>query len=306
MARTLKEFVNYKFNKLKQVYLGIEHDEECIKKEIDDTKYQVNYVLRNNQEVRKCERLMAITLACGIGLGIVEVLVLDKIKEKKLYHTYTEVLSEDNTTIYDEDYQDKINNGSEVYLIKYEPWMEASVTNTFGKKLATRYEKNTYLYDVSDYDYELLSDYLNIDLSNIKKELIDSETRYILPETYYNKTIWEVKRITQPNLDDFLVVNEPLTDYEKGLFTLIFIISLGVPAIITFYLLIIIKTIVSSIKESKELQEKLLNDLEVLKKRLNNTQFDKEEILGELLAIKDKYLDLIEDQEFVNRLTRTN
>ncbi len=306
MARTLKEFVNYKFNKLKQVYLGIEHDEECIKKEIDDTKYQVNYVLRNNQEVRKCKRLMAITLACGIGLGIVEVLVLDKIKEKKLYHTYTEVLSEDNTTIYDEDYQDKINNGSEVYLIKYEPWMEADVTNTFGKKLATSYEKNTYLYDVSDYDYELLSDYLNIDLSNIKKELIDSETRYILPETYYNKTIWEVKRITQPNLDDFLVVNEPLTDYEKGLFTLIFIISLGVPAIITFYLLIIIKTIVSSIKESKELQEKLLNDLEVLKTRLNNTQFDKEEILGELLAIKDKYLDLIEDQEFVNRLTRTN
>ena len=249
---------------------------------------------------------MAITLACGIGLGIVEVLVLDKIKEKKLYHTYTEVLSEDNTTIYDEDYQDKINNGSEVYLILYEPWMEVDVTNTFGKKLATRYEKNTYLYDVSDYDYELLSDYLNIDLSNIKKELIDSETRYILPETYYNKTIWEVKRITQPNLDDFLVVNEPLTDYEKGLFTLIFIISLGVPAIITFYLLIIIKTIVSSIKESKELQEKLLNDLEVLKTRLNNTQFDKEEILGELLAIKDKYLDLIEDQEFVNRLTRTN
>lgn len=306
MARTLKEFVNYKFNKLKQVYLGIEHDEECIKKEIDDTKYQVNYVLRNNQEVRKCKRLMAITLACGIGLGIVEVLVLDKIKEKKLYHTYTEVLSEDNTTIYDEDYQDKINNGSEVYLIKYEPWMEADVTNTFGKKLATSYEKNTCLYDVSDYDYELLSDYLNIDLSNIKKELIDSETRYILPETYYNKTIWEVKRITQPNLDDFLVVNEPLTDYEKGLFTLIFIISLGVPAIITFYLLIIIKTIVSSIKESKELQEKLLNDLEVLKTRLNNTQFDKEEILGELLAIKDKYLDLIEDQEFVNRLTRTN
>lgn len=306
MARTLKEFVNYKFNKLKQVYLGIEHDEECIKKEIDDTKYQVNYVLRNNQEVRKCERLMAITLVCGIGLGIVEVLVLDKIKEKKLYHTYTEVLSEDNTTIYDEDYQDKINNGSEVYLIKYEPWMEADVTNTFGKKLATRYEKNTYLYDVSTYDYEVLSDYLNIDLSNIKKELIDSETRYILPETYYNKTIWEVKRITQPNLDDFLVVNEPLTDYEKGLFTLIFIISLGVPAIITFYLLIIIKTIVPNIRESKELQEKILNDLEVLKKRLNNTQFDKEEILGELLAIKDKYLDLIEDQEFVNRLTRTN
>lgn len=306
MARTLKEFVNYKFNKLKQVYLGIEHDEECIKKEIDDTKYQVNYVLRNNQEVRKCERLMAITLACGIGLGIVEVLVLDKIKEKKLYHTYTEVLSEDNTTIYDEDYQDKINNGSEVYLIKYEPWMEADVTNTFGKKLATSYEKNTYLYDVSDYDYELLSDYLNIDLSNIKKELIDSETRYILPETYYNKTIWEVKRITQPNLDDFLVVNEPLTDYEKGLFTLIFIISLGVPVIITFYLLIIIKTIVPNIRENKELQEKLLNDLEKLEKRLNNTQFDKEEILGELLAIKDKYLDLIEDQEFVNRLTRTN
>ena len=53
MARTLKEFVNYKFNKLKQVYLGIEHDEECIKKKIDDTKYQVNYVLRKNQEVRK-------------------------------------------------------------------------------------------------------------------------------------------------------------------------------------------------------------------------------------------------------------
>lgn len=118
--------------------------------------------------------------------------------------------------------------------------------------------------------------------------------------------IWEVKRIVQPNLDDFLVVNEALSDYEKGLFTLIFIISLGVPAIITFYLLIIIKTIVPNIRESKELQEKLLNDLEVLKKRLNNTQFDKEEILGELLAIKDKYLDLIEDQEFVNRLTRTN
>lgn len=306
MARTLKEFVNYKFNKLKQVYLGIEHDEECIKKEIDDTKHQVTYITRNKQDVRKCERLMAITLACGIGLGIVEVLVLDKIKEKKLYHTYTEVLSEDNTTIYDEDYQDKINNGSEVYLIKYEPWMEADVTNTFGKKLATRYEKNTYLYEVSTYDYEVLSDYLNIDLSNIKKELIDSETRYILPETYYNKTIWEVKRITQPNLDDFLVVNEPLTDYEKGLFTLIFIISLGVPVIITFYLLIIIKTIVPNIRENKELQEKILNDLEVLKTRLNNTQFDKEEILGELLAIKDKYLDLIEDQEFVNRLTRTN
>ena len=306
MARTLKEFVNYKFNKLKQVYLGIEHDEECIKKEIDDTKYQVNYVLRNNQEVRKCKRLMAITLACGIGLGIVEVLVLDKIKEKKLYHTYTEVLSEDNTTIYDEDYQDKINNGSEVYLIKYEPWMEADVTNTFGKKLATSYEKNTYLYDVSDYDYELLSAYLNIDLSNIKKELIDSETRYILPETYYNKTIWEVKRITQPNLDDFLVVNEPLTDYEKGLFTLIFIISLGVPAIITFYLLIIIKTIIPNIKENKELQEKLLRDLEKLEKRLNNTQLDKEDILRELLAIKDKYLDLIEDQEFAMELNRTN
>lgn len=306
MARTLKEFVNYKFNKLKQVYLGIEHDEECIKEEIDDTKYQVTYITRNKQDVRKCERLMAITLACGIGLGIVEVLVLDKIKEKKLYHTYTEVLSEDNTTIYDEDYQDKINNGSEVYLIKYEPWQEASVNNTFGKKLATSYEKNTYLYDVSDYDYELLSDYLNIDLSNIKKELIDSETRYILPETYYNKTIWEVKRITQPNLDDFLVVNESLTDYEKGLFTIIFIISLGVPAIITFYLLIIIKTIIPNIKENKELQEKLLRDLEKLEKRLNNTQLDKEEILGELLAIKDKYLDLIEDQEFAMELNRTN
>ncbi len=306
MARTLKEFVNYKFNKLKQVYLGIEHDEECIKEEIDDTKYQVTYITRNKQDVRKCERLMAITLACGIGLGIVEVLVLDKIKEKKLYHTYTEVLSEDNTTIYDEDYQDKINNGSEVYLIKYEPWMEADVTNTFGKKLATRYEKNTYLYDVSTYDYEVLSDYFNIDLSNIDGELIDSETRYILPSVYNSETIWEAKRIVQPNLDDFLVVNEALSDYEKGLFTLIFIISLGVPAIITFYLLIIIKTIVPNIRESKELQEKLLNDLEVLKKRLNNTQFDKEEILGELLAIKDKYLDLIEDQEFVNRLTRTN
>lgn len=306
MARTLKEFVNYKFNKLKQVYLGIEHDEECIKEEIDDTKHQVTYITRNKQDVRKCERLMAITLACGIGLGIVEVLVLDKIKEKKLYHTYTEVLSEDNTTIYDEDYQDKINNGSEVYLIKYEPWMEADVTNTFGKKLATRYEKNTYLYDVSTYDYEVLSDYFNIDLSNIDGELIDSETRYILPSVYNSETIWEVKRIVQPNLDDFLVVNEALSGYEKGLFTLIFIISLGVPAIITFYLLIIIKTIVPNIRENKELQEKLLNDLEVLKTRLNNTQFDKEEILGELLAIKDKYLDLIEDQEFVNRLTRTN
>ena len=147
---------------------------------------------------------------------------------------------------------------------------------------------------------------LNIDLSNIKKELIDSETRYILPETYYNKTIWEVKRITQPNLDDFLVVNESLTDYEKGLFTIIFIISLGVPAIITFYLLIIIKTIIPNIKENKELQEKLLRDLEKLEKRLNNTQLDKEEILGELLAIKDKYLDLIEDQEFAMELNRTN
>lgn len=306
MARTLKEFVNYKFNKLKHIYLGIEHDEECIKAEIDDTKRQVTYITRNKQDVRKCERLMAITLACGIGLGIVEILVLDKIKEKKLYHTYTEILSEDNKTTYDEDYQDKIDNGNEVYLIEYEPWVEASVNNTFGKKLATSYEKNTYLYDVSDYDYELLSAYLNIDLSNIKKELIDSETRYILPETYYNKTIWEVKRITQPNLDDFLVVNEPLTDYEKGLFTLIFIISLGVPAIITFYLLIIIKTIIPNIKENKELQEKLLRDLEKLEKRLNNTQLDKEEILRELLAIKDKYLDLIEDQEFAMELNRTN
>lgn len=306
MARTLKEFVNYKFNKLKHIYLGIEHDEECIKAEIDDTKHQVTYITRNKQDVRKFKRLMAITLTCGIGLGIVEILVLDKIKEKKLYHTYTETLSEDNKTTYDEDYQDKIDNGSEVYLIEYEPWQEASVNNTFGKKLATSYEKNTYLYDVSDYDYELLSDYLNIDLSNIKKELIDSETRYILPETYYNKTIWEVKRITQPNLDDFLVVNESLTDYEKGLFTIIFIISLGVPAIITFYLLIIIKTIIPNIKENKELQEKLLRDLEKLEKRLNNTQLDKEEILGELLAIKDKYLDLIEDQEFAMELNRTN
>lgn len=307
MSKTLKDFVNKKFEKLKQEYLGIIKDEEYINQELEEKNCSLSNLYRNKKEVGKCRRMMAISLAFGIGLGIIELLVLDKIREKKLYHTYIETIDEDNHVFYDEDYQDKIDSGEEIYLISYEPWQEKPIFNLFDKEISMSYEKNTIAYNVSSFDFNLLCNYFKINLNSekISGDVIDTETRYILPDEVYDKTIWEVKKMTQPDLDDFILVVEPLNSYEKEIFTLIFGISLGIPCIIFFYLLMIIKAIIPDINENKDLQEQLLQDLQKLNERLNNVLIDKENVLIELKVIIDKYFDLIEDKGFALKLNRT-
>ena len=296
MAKTLKELVNNKFTKLQHDLVRIKQDEECIEEEKRQAEDELNNIKRNQREIKKYKKIMAATLACGIGIGLIELMVLDKIREKKLYHSYIEIYSEEDSYT-EEDYIDKIKAGEATYLIHYEPWQEKPIYNIFGRFMAMSYEKNTLVYDVSNYDYELMRDYLAINPyeENIKGEIIDTQTRYILPDD--DKTIWEVRKITQPDLDWFITINQPLEDYEKGLFTLVFSISLLVPCAIILYLYIIIKMIMPDIRVNKKVQQQLLVDLEVLNNRLSTVLLDKEEIIKEINTIKDKYQDLIEDKD---------
>ena len=114
MAKTLKELVNNKFIKLQHDLVRIKQDEECIEEEKRQAEDELNNIKRNQREIKKYKKIMAATLACGIGIGLIELMILDKIREKKLYHSYIEIYSEEDSYT-EEDYIDKIKAGEATY-----------------------------------------------------------------------------------------------------------------------------------------------------------------------------------------------
>lgn len=161
------------------------------------------------------------------------------------------------------EYVDNFYDDKETYVVRYEPW--SSVNDGFEREYTA--------YDVSNFNYEDLANYLLLDLEKYDlKEITGTESKESLDESdLYESSYISVVQLSNQDLNDKKLTLVPLNSF-KGIIVLLLILSF--PFSLYFHLK----------------SDKMKQSIKALKMAIiNKEQYNEEEVRSDIKKLLDKY-----------------
>ena len=289
----MEKFINSQIKELTNKYKNLQKDLLNSKVKLNQTKIKLDNIESSNKKASKFKAALALTLALGVGSAVADLAVLDKLNSKTYYKTDVAMISEDETFFLGSDFYPEFPGHERIDIIEYTPWDEVMDSSflVFNEDYATKYERDIVLYeDVEKIENGIGADYFDMDLSDLNGEVKD--TIY----SYAPENLNEVKRLIiryLQNTDESTLVYDP---HGNGIFY-IFLILL--PLLMVFGAYKSFKGLYE-LSENKALRETLLKDLEELEKNIVLYDLEAKDIADSIVALYNKYKDIIEDEEVRN------
>lgn len=289
----MESFINGQLKDLTNKYKNLQKDLLNSKIKTSQTKIKLDSVESSNKKSSKFKAALALTLALGVGSTVADLAVLDKLNSKIYYKTDIAVVSEDETRFLGSDFYPEFPGHERIDIIEYTPWDEVMDSSflVFNEDYATKYERDIVLYeDVEKIENGTGTDYFDMDLSDLNGEVKD--TIY----SYAPENLNEVKRLIiryLQNTDESTLVYDP---HGNGIFY-IFLILL--PLLMVFGAYKSFKGLYE-LSKNKALRETLLKDLKEFEENIVLYDLEIEDIADSIIALYNKYEDIIEDEEVRN------
>ena len=289
----MESFINGQLKDLTNKYKNLQKDLLNSKIKTSQTKIKLDSVESSNKKSSKFKAALALTLALGVGSTVADLAVLDKLNSKIYYKTDIAVVSEDETRFLGSDFYPEFPGHERIDIIEYTPWDEVMDSSflVFNEDYATKYERDIVLYeDVPKMENGTGTDYFDMDLSDLNGEVKD--TIY----SYAPENLNEVKRLIiryLQNTDESTLVYDP---HGNGIFY-IFLILL--PLLMVFGAYKSFKGLYE-LSKNKALRETLLKDLKEFEENIVLYDLEIEDIADSIIALYNKYEDIIEDEEVRN------
>ena len=289
----MEKFINSQIKELTNKYKNLQKDLLNSKVKLNQTKIKLDNIESSNKKASKFKAALAQTLALGVGSAVADLAVLDKLNSKTYYKTDVAMISEDETFFLGSDFYPEFPGHERIDIIEYTPWNEVMDSSflVFNEDYATKYKRDIVLYeDVPKMENGTGTDYFDMDLSDLNGEVKD--TIY----SYAPENLDEIKRLIiryLQNTDESTLVYDP---HGNGIFY-IFLILL--PLLMVFGAYKSFKGLYE-LSENKALRETLLKDLEELEKNIVLYDLEAKDIADSIVALYNKYKDIIEDEEVRN------
>ncbi len=289
----MESFINGQLKDLTNKYKNLQKDLLNSKIKTSQTKIKLDSVESSNKKSSKFKAALALTLALGVGSTVADLAVLDKLNSKTYYKTDVAMISEDETFFLGSDFYPEFPGHERIDIIEYTPWDEVMDSSflVFNEDYATKYERDIVLYeDVPKMENGTGTDYFDMDLSDLNGEVKD--TIY----SYAPENLNEVKRLIiryLQNTDESTLVYDP---HGNGIFY-IFLILL--PLLMVFGAYKSFKGLYE-LSKNKALRETLLKDLKEFEENIVLYDLEIEDIADSIIALYNKYEDIIEDEEVRN------
>lgn len=289
----MEKFINSQIKELTNKYKNLQKDLLNSKVKLNQTKIKLDNIESSNKKASKFKAALALTLALGVGSAVADLAVLDKLNSKTYYKTDVAMISEDETFFLGSDFYPEFPGHERIDIIEYTPWNEVMDSSflVFNEDYATKYKRDIVLYeDVPKMENGTGTDYFDMDLSDLNGEVKD--TIY----SYAPENLDEIKRLIiryLQNTDESTLVYDP---HGNGIFY-IFLILL--PLLMVFGAYKSFKGLYE-LSENKALRETLLKDLEELEKNIVLYDLEAKDIADSIVALYNKYKDIIEDEEVRN------
>ena len=289
----MESFINGQLKDLTNKYKNLQKDLLNSKIKTSQTKIKLGSVESSNKKSSKFKAALALTLALGVGSTVADLAVLDKLNSKTYYKTDVAMISEDETFFLGSDFYPEFPGHERIDIIEYTPWDEVMDSSFLVNSCdyATKYERDILLYeDVEKIENGTGTDYFDMDLSDLNGEVKD--TIY----SYAPENLDEIKRLIiryLQNTDESTLVYDP---HGNGIFY-IFLILL--PLLMVFGAYKSFKGLYE-LSKNKALRETLLKDLKEFEENIVLYDLEIEDIADSIIALYNKYEDIIEDEEVRN------
>lgn len=289
----MESFINGQLKDLTNKYKNLQKDLLNSKIKMNQTKIKLDSVESSNKKASKFKAALALTLALGVGATVADLAVINKLNSKIYYKTDIAVVSEDETFFLGSDFYPEFPGHERIDIIEYTPWDEVMDSSFLVNSCdyATKYERDILLYeDVEKIENGTGTDYFDMDLSDLNGEVKD--TIY----SYAPENLDEIKRLIiryLQNTDESTLVYDP---HGNGIFY-IFLILL--PLLMVFGAYKSFKGLYE-LSKNKALRETLLKDLKEFEENIVLYDLEIEDIADSIIALYNKYEDIIEDEEVRN------
>lgn len=290
----MESFINSQIKELTKKYKNLQKDLLNSKIKTSQTKIKLDSVESSNKKSSKFKAALALTLALGVGSTVADLAVINKLNSKIYYKTDIAVVSEDETFFLGSDFYPEFPGHERIDIVEYTSWEEVLDSSflIFRDDYTPKYQRDIVVYeDVEKIENGIGADYFDMDLSDLNGEVKDTIYSYAPENLEMAKRL--IIRYLQ-NTDETALVWDH--DGANGLFY-IFLILL--PLLTGFGLYKSIKGLYE-LSKNKALRETLLKDLKEFEENIVLYDLEIEDIADSIIALYNKYEDIIEDEEVRN------
>ncbi len=290
----MESFINGQLKDLTNKYKNLQKDLLNSKIKMNQTKIKLDNIESSNKKASKFKAALALTLALGVGSAVADLAVLDKLNSKTYYKTDVAMISEDETFFLGSDFYPEFTGNERIDIVEYTSWKEVLDSSflIFRDDYTPKYQRDIVVYeDVEKIENGIGADYFDMDITDLNGEVKDTIYSYAPENLEMAKRL--IIRYLQ-NTDETALVWD--TDGANGLFY-IFLILL--PLLTSFGLYKSIKGLYE-LSKNKALREQLLKEIEELEKNIVLYDLEIEYIADSIIALYNKYEDIIEDEEVRN------
>ena len=289
----MESFINSQIKELTKKYKNLQKDLLTSKINANQVKMKIDSIESFNKKSSKFKAALALTLALGVGSSFADLAVINKLNSKTYYKTDVAMISEDETFFLGSDFYPEFPGHERIDIVEYTSWEEVLDSSflIFRDDYTPKYQRDIVVYeDVEKIENGIGADYFDMDITDLNGEVKD--TIY----SYAPENLDEVKRLViryLQNTDESTLVYDP---HGNGIFY-IFLILL--PLLMVFGAYKSFKGLYE-LSENKALRETLLKDLEELEKNIVLYDLEAKDIADSIVALYNKYKDIIEDEEVRN------
>ena len=289
----MESFINGQLKDLTNKYKNLQKDLLNSKIKTSQTKIKLGSVESSNKKSSKFKAALALTLALGVGSSFADLAVINKLNSKTYYKTDVAMISEDETFFLGSDFYPEFPGHERIDIVEYTSWEEVLDSSflIFKDDYTPKYQRDIVVYeDVEKIENGIGADYFDMDLSDLNGEVKD--TIY----SYAPENLDEIKRLIiryLQNTDESTLVYDP---HGNGIFY-IFLILL--PLLMVFGAYKFFKGLYE-LSKNKALRETLLKDLKEFEENIVLYDLEIEDIADSIIALYNKYEDIIEDEEVRN------
>ena len=290
----MESFINSQIKELTKKYKNLQKDLLTSKINANQVKMKIDSIESFNKKSSKFKAALALTLALGVGSSFADLAVINKLNSKTYYKTDVAMITEDETFFLGSDFYPEFPGNERIDIVEYTSWKEVPDSSflIFRDDYTPKYRRDIVVYeDVEKLENGIGADYFDMDISDLNSEVKD--TIY----SYAPENLDEVKRLIiryLQNTDDTTLVWD--TDGANGLFYILLVL---LPLLTGFGLYKSIKGLYE-LSKNKALRETLLKDLEELEKNIVLYDLEAKDIADSIIALYNKYEDIIEDEEVRN------
>ena len=289
----MESFINSQIKELTKKYKNLQKDLLTSKINANQVKMKIDSIESFNKKSSKFKAALALTLALGVGSSFADLAVINKLNSKTYYKTDVAMISEDETFFLGSDFYPEFPGHERIDIVEYTSWEEVLDSSflIFKDDYTPKYQRDIVVYeDVEKIENGIGADYFDMDLSDLNGEVKD--TIY----SYAPENLDEIKRLIiryLQNTDESTLVYDP---HGNGIFY-IFLILL--PLLMVFGAYKFFKGLYE-LSKNKALRETLLKDLKEFEENIVLYDLEIEDIADSIIALYNKYEDIIEDEEVRN------